>query len=128
MLSIRKHSQPEEVNQVNPNLKYASAQSFEEDIVRSELPVFVDFYADWCGPCRAVAPTVEELSKDYEGKVRFVKVNVDENADLAAKFDIHTIPTLMIFRNGKPVTQYIGSASKRTFQNMIEKALLNDSR
>ncbi len=128
MLSIRKRSQSEEVNQVNPNLKYASVQSFEEDVVRSELPVFVDFYADWCGPCRAVAPTVEELSKDYEGKVSFVKVNVDENADLAAKFDIHTIPTLMIFRNGKPVTQYIGSASKRAFQNMIEKALLNGSR
>ncbi len=113
---------------MNPNLKYASAQSFEQDVELSELPVFVDFYADWCGPCRAVAPTVEELSKAYEGKVRFVKVNVDENAGLAAKFDIHTIPTLMIFKNGKPVTQYIGGASKRTFQNMIEKALLNGSR
>ena len=91
--------------------------------MNSEVPVFVDFWAEWCGPCRMVSPVVEELSNDYDGKVKFVKVNVDEANELASKYNIFSIPTLAIFKNGKLVNQQVGAASKDSYKNMIEKTL-----
>ncbi len=93
------------------------------DVMNSNVPVFVVFWAEWCGPCRMVSPVVEELSNDYDGKVKFVKVNVDEANELASKYNVFSIPTLAIFNKGQLVSQQVGAASKDSYKNMIEKAL-----
>ncbi len=105
--------------------KISDEKSWEIDVMNSDKPVFVDFWAEWCGPCRMVSPVVEELSNDYDGKVKFVKVNVDEANELASKYNVFSIPTLAIFNKGQLVTQQVGAASKESYKNMIEKALGN---
>lgn len=105
--------------------KVSDTKTWEIDVMNSEVPVFVDFWAEWCGPCRMVSPVVEELSNDYDGKVKFVKVNVDEANELASKYNIFSIPTLAIFKNGQLVSQQVGAASKDSYKNMIEKTLLS---
>ncbi len=105
--------------------KVSDTKAWEIDVMNSEVPVFVDFWAEWCGPCRMVSPVVEELSNDYDGKIKFVKVNVDEANELASKYNIFSIPTLAIFNKGQLVTQQVGAASKESYKNMIEKALGN---
>ncbi len=105
--------------------KVSDTKTWEIDVMNSEVPVFVDFWAEWCGPCRMVSPVVEELSNDYDGKVKCVKVNVDEANELASKYNIFSIPTLAIFKNGKLVNQQVGAASKDSYKNMIEKTLVS---
>jgi len=100
-----------------------NSQQFEQEVLNSANPVFVDFWAEWCGPCRAVSPVVEELSGEYDGKVDFVKINVDENGDLAQKYNVFSIPTLAIFKNGEIVSQKTGSATKESFKTMIDSSL-----
>ena len=97
-----------------------STQQFETDVLNSTNPVFVDFWAEWCGPCRLVSPALEELSRDYEGKVDFVKVNVDENNELAQKYNVFSIPTLAIFKDGQVVSQKVGASSKDSYKTMID--------
>ncbi|MFQ5439918.1 MAG: thioredoxin [Nitrosopumilaceae archaeon] len=99
-----------------------STQEFEQ-VLRSANPVFVDFWAEWCGPCRVVSPIVEDLSREYGDKIDFVKVNVDENNDLAQKFNVFSIPTLAIFKNGQIVSQKVGSGTKESFKTMIDSSL-----
>ena len=101
----------------------SDAKSWEVNVVNSDIPVFVDFWAEWCGPCRMVSPVVEELSNDYEGKVKFVKVNVDEANELASKFNVFSIPTLNILNKGELVSQQVGAASKESYKSMIDRAL-----
>ncbi len=103
--------------------KISDAKSWEIDVMNSNLPVFVDFWAEWCGPCRMVSPVVEELANDYDGKIKFVKVNVDEANELASKYNIFSIPTLALFHKGQLVGQQVGAASKESYKNMIDKAL-----
>ena len=103
--------------------KVSDTKTWETDVMSSSIPVFVDFWAEWCGPCRMVGPVVEELSGDFDGKVKFVKVNVDEANELASKYNVFSIPTLIIFNNGKAIAQQVGAASKDTYKNMIDKAL-----
>lgn len=98
-------------------------QSWETDVISSPMPVFVDFWAEWCGPCRMVSPVVEELSNEYDGKVSFVKVNVDEANEIASKYNVFSIPTLALFNKGEIVAQQVGAASKESYKNMIDKAL-----
>ena len=98
-----------------------STQQFEQEVLKSTTPVFVDFWAEWCGPCRAVSPAVEELSTEYKEKVDFVKVNVDENNELAQKYNIFSIPTLAIFDNGKVIAQAAGAASKDSIRSYIDR-------
>jgi thioredoxin 1 len=91
--------------------------------MNSGKPVFVDFWAEWCGPCRMVSPVIEELSEEYDDKINFVKVNVDEANELASKYNVFSIPTLAIFNKGQIVAQQVGAASKESYKNMIERTL-----
>ena len=99
-------------------------EQWQNEVINSDKPVFVDFWAEWCGPCRIVSPTIEELSKEYEGKVDFVKVNVDQNNELASKYNVFSIPTLAIFSNGKVIAQSAGAASKEKIRSYIDKHVL----
>lgn len=98
-------------------------KTFEEQVLKAPLPTVVDFWAAWCGPCRLVAPVVEELATDYEGKVGFAKLNVDENPAIAGRFAIRSIPTLILFKGGKPVKQWTGYRPKAELQKLLEEAL-----
>lgn len=100
-----------------------SSQQFEQEVVNSPKPVFVDFWAEWCGPCRLVGPIVEELNQEYKESVNFVKVNVDKNNELAQKYNVFSIPTLAIFKDGKIVSQRAGAATKESFKTMIDSSL-----
>lgn len=97
-------------------------QNFEQEVLKSDKPVLVDFWAVWCGPCKIVEPIVDELSKEYEGKVKIGKVNVDEN-EVAGTYGIMSIPTLMIFKDGQPVKSMIGAQSKENFKKGIDEVL-----
>ena len=85
---------------------------FDQEVIKSETPVLVDFWADWCGPCKMIAPMVDELSGEYEGKVKFTKLDVDSNPQTAMAYGIRSIPTLLIFKDGKPVGQVVGAVPK----------------
>ena len=98
-------------------------KSWETDVLNSDKPVFVDFWAQWCGPCRMVGPVVEELAGDYDGKVNFVKVNVDNAQEIAQKYNVFSIPTLLLLNKGEIIAQQVGAGSKETYQNMIDRAL-----
>jgi thioredoxin 1 len=94
--------------------------SFQAEVVRSELPVVVDFYADWCGPCRIISPLIEQLSKEYKGKAKFVKINTDDNQELAGQFGIMSIPTVMFFSKGKVEDIVVGAAPGAVFKQKVE--------
>ncbi|NJL84545.1 MAG: thioredoxin [Chloroflexaceae bacterium] len=97
--------------------------SFKEDVLDSETPVLVDFWAPWCGPCRMVAPVVEEIADQYKGRVKVVKLNTDENPSIASQYGIRSIPTLMIFKDGQRVDMVVGAVPKTTLANTLEKYL-----
>ncbi len=97
--------------------------TFKQEVLESEAPVLVDFWAPWCGPCRMVAPVVEEISEQYDGKVKVVKVNTDENPSVASQYGIRSIPTLMIFKGGQRVDMVVGAVPKTTLANTLEKYL-----
>ena len=94
-------------------------QNFEEEVLKSELPVLVDFFATWCGPCKMIAPVIEEFAEKYEGKVKVGKVNVDEENELAMKYEIESIPTLVLFKDGKVANTKIGLCSKSEIENIV---------
>ncbi len=100
-----------------------SDADFEQEILKSDLPAMVDFWAAWCGPCRAIAPVVEELARDYQGKVKVAKMNVDENARTPAQYGIRAIPTLIIFKGGQVVEQITGAVSRSIIESALKKAL-----
>ncbi|MCX8043426.1 MAG: thioredoxin [Desulfobacterota bacterium] len=95
--------------------------NFETEVMQSTIPVLVDFWAEWCGPCRMLAPTIEEIAREYSSTVKVGKVNVDQNPELSERFAIRSIPTIMLFKNGQIVDQTIGVQSKETLQKMISR-------
>ncbi|NET16328.1 MAG: thioredoxin [Okeania sp. SIO1H6] len=99
--------------------------SFKQEVLESDVPVLVDFWAPWCGPCRMVAPVVEEIAGQYEGQIKVVKVNTDENPNVASQYGIRSIPTLMIFKGGQRVDMVVGAVPKTTLANTLEKYLDN---
>ncbi|MEB3160533.1 MAG: thioredoxin [Synechocystis sp.] len=100
-----------------------SDASFKEDVLDSELPVLVDFWAPWCGPCRMVAPVVDEIAQQYIDRLKVVKLNTDENPNTASQYGIRSIPTLMIFKGGQRVDMVVGAVPKTTLASTIEKYL-----
>jgi len=97
-----------------------TAADFEEKVTKSDKPVLVDFFAPWCGPCQALAPTIEEVAKEMEGKAGVYKVNVDDQGELANRFNVMSIPTIVIFKDGKPVNQMVGAQSKDKLIKALE--------
>lgn len=100
-----------------------TVDNFEEEVLKSELPVLVDFYADWCGPCKMMAPVVENLAKELEGKCKVGKCNIDENMAIAQKYRVVSIPTFMVFKGGQPVTTFMGAMSQEEFGDKVKQAL-----
>ena len=100
---------------------HTTAASFEADVISSDIPVFVDLWAPWCGPCRMVAPILDELASELAGKVKIVKINVDENQAIPAQFGVRSIPTLLIFKQGKAVATQVGALPKGQLLNFINQ-------
>ena len=105
------------------NVGEVTDATFEQEVLKSTLPVLLDFWAPWCGPCRAVAPVVEEIANEYSGKLKVLKINTDENPKTAQSYRISGIPSLIIFKNGQPVEQVVGAVPKTTLSSAVTKHL-----
>jgi thioredoxin 1 len=105
------------------NLINVTDDSFQKDVLDAEIPTAVDFWATWCGPCRMIGPLFEELANEYVGKVKFAKVNVDENPKTPSNFGVRGIPTVIMFKGGKAVDQIVGAVPKAQLENMVKKTL-----
>lgn len=100
-----------------------SDSNFKEEVLDSQMPVIVDFWAPWCGPCKIVSPTIDELAKEYEGKIKVGKINVDENPQAAGQYGIMSIPSIVFFKQGQPVKTMIGAQAKENYKQEIEQVL-----
>lgn len=105
------------------NIVEVSDATFEEDILKSDVPALIDFWATWCAPCKAIAPIVEEMAAKYEGRLKVAKMNVDDNQSTPGKYGVRSIPTLILFKNGEVADQVIGAVSKSHIEDFIERAL-----
>jgi thioredoxin 1 len=108
---------------MSENTFVASDQNFEEDVIKSPVPVLIDFWAAWCVPCKMIAPTLDELAKEFDGKMKVGKLNVDENRNTATTYGIRGIPSLLLFKNGEVKEQMVGVHSKQEISDMISKNL-----
>ncbi len=97
--------------------------TFDAEVLKSDKPALVDFWAPWCGPCRAIAPILDEVAEEYKGKIKVTKVNVDENRALAGNHKVQSIPTMILFKNGQPVDKLIGLVPKDRLKDLLDKAL-----
>jgi thioredoxin 1 len=105
------------------SLVHTSDDTFESDVLKSEVPVLVDFWAEWCGPCKAIAPILEEISGDYQDRLQIVKLDVDSNQKIPLQFGIRSIPTLILFKNGVVEAQQVGATSKRLLKEFLDTNL-----
>jgi thioredoxin 1 len=108
---------------VSDQIVYTSDANFENDVLKSSVPVLVDYWAEWCGPCKMIAPILDEIAADYQGKLKIAKVNVDENQHVTQKYGIRSIPTLMMFKDGNVQAQKVGAMSKSQLAAFIETNL-----
>ncbi len=107
----------------NEKIMTLSGDNFERDVLKSDVPVLVDFWAEWCGPCRMVAPTLDQLADEMDGKVKIAKLNVDQNQQLAFQFGVQSIPAFILFKNGQAVDRTLGAQPKAAFQSFIQRNL-----
>jgi thioredoxin 1 len=107
----------------NQKVVHVTSNNWESEVLRSDKPVFVDFWAEWCGPCRMVGPVVEQIAETHSDEIKVVKLNVDENQDIAMKYGIQSIPSLMVFNKGKEVNRTVGAAPKDTYLKFINESL-----
>ena len=114
---------PGEINEKMGAELAVKSTEFESKVLQSEVPVLVDFWAEWCGPCKAIGPTIDQIATEYSGKAKVFKVNVDEEGDLAMQFGVMSIPALLLFKGGKVVDQMVGNNSKAAIAGMIDKSL-----
>jgi thioredoxin 1 len=105
----------------SPNIITLNQDNFEKNVLKSQTPVLVDFWAEWCGPCKMISPILDELAEEYSGRVNIGKVNVDDNQGLAAQYGVRAIPTLLIFQNGQVADQILGLKSKRDLKASLDK-------
>jgi len=105
---------------VSDKIVYLTDDSFDSEVIQAELPVLVDYWADWCGPCKMIAPVLEEIAEEYDGKVKITKLNIDENAGTPPKYGIRGIPTLMIFKGGNVEATKVGALSKSQLTAFID--------
>ena len=103
---------------------HATSETWNSKVLESELPVFVDFWAEWCVPCRMVGPAVEQLSQELDGRVQVAKVNVDESPEIAARYGVRSIPSLLLFKGGREIGRTVGAAPKEAYARFIEQTLL----
>ncbi|MDY0308521.1 MAG: thioredoxin TrxA [Castellaniella sp.] len=108
---------------MSDSIKHVSDASFSGDVLQSDLPVLVDYWAEWCGPCKMIAPLLDEIAAQYQGRVTIAKLNVDENPSSAAQYGIRGIPTLMLFKGGKAVATKVGALSRAQLQAFLDEAL-----
>ncbi|HLU79399.1 MAG TPA: thioredoxin TrxA [Burkholderiaceae bacterium] len=108
---------------MSDSIKNVTDSSFESDVLNSDIPVLVDYWAEWCGPCKMIAPLLDEAAKQYQGRVMIAKLNVDENPETAAKFGIRGIPTLMLFKDGKAAATKVGAMSKSQLSAFLDESL-----
>ena len=105
------------------SLTHTSDESFDQDVLQSDLPVLLDFWAEWCGPCKMIAPVLSELSEEYSDKIKIVKLNVDENNNTPIQYAIRSIPTLILFKDGQVQAQHIGAAAKGQLKQFLDSNL-----
>ena len=108
---------------MSDNVKEYTSDDFKSEVVESDTPVLVDFWAEWCGPCKVIAPVVEELATDYKGKIKFGKVNVDDNNMVASEYGVRSIPTLLIFKDGSVVNQIVGAVPKEKITDILDTVI-----
>ena len=110
---------------MSENVKEITSMNFNDEVLKSDTPVLVDFWAEWCGPCRAIGPVVDEIANDYDGKVSVGKLNVDHENQLAMKYGVRSIPALLIFNNGTVVNQIVGAVPKNRITDILDTVISN---
>jgi thioredoxin 1 len=108
---------------VSDQIVYTSDGKFEQDVLKADTPVLLDFWAEWCGPCKMIAPILDEVAEEYQGRLRVAKINIDENQQTPQRFGIRGIPTLMLFKNGSVEAQKVGALSKRQLTDFLDQHL-----